>query len=456
MQTGQNTQDQNKERRTRILELGVKLELNVPDAGSCRWACGGGPGQALNTRASSASIEVEMSMNARQLAEKHERYAITLRRDLHRYPEPSGEEERTSSLVAAELESIGVPYEIVGKYGIIATLEGSASKGSAIVLRADMDALPIQESDSNLARLKAVVSEVAGCAHLCGHDAHTAMLLGAAKGLSEVRCELAGDVLLCFEQAEETAEGIAPMMQALSTQDIKAVWGIHVYAGLPSGAISVEPGPRMSGMTSFRVTLKGRGGHGSRPDQTIDPILCAAQTVVGLCTIPARELDPADAGVLTIGMIRAGETPNVIPDTASFAGTARFFEPKVGQLIQTSFERIVTHTARAHRCEAHIEARGPHPAVINDPALATLAARSVQTALGPECLATCKPWMASESMGYYLSKYPGVFALLGVACDELGTGAAHHNPSFDIDESALKNGMAATLQFAQDVLSQPH
>jgi len=393
-------------------------------------------------------------MNARLLAERYERYVIDLRREFHRHPEPSGEEKRTSSRVIAELESIGIPYEVVGEYGIIATLRGSEPTGNAVMLRADMDALPIQESDSNLACPKAVVSGISGCAHLCGHDAHTAMLLGAARGLAETRTELPGDVLLCFEQAEETTEGIAPMMLALEGKKPKAVWAIHVYSELPSGAISVESGPRMSCMSAPTVTLRGSGGHGSRPDQTIDPLLCAAQAVTDLCSIPAREVKPTDVGVVTIGMIRAGEVGNVIPASASFAGTARFFDPNLGERIIESVERIVTHTAAAHRCQASVTVNGPHPAVINDAALSALAARSVQTALGPGYLAACEPWMASETMGCYLSKYPGVLALLGIACDKVGAGAPHHSPSFDIDESALKYGVAATLQFARDVLLQ--
>jgi len=391
-------------------------------------------------------------MNARLLAERHEQYVIDLRREFHRHPEPSGEERRTSSRVVAELESMGIPYEVVGECGIIAKLRGCGSTGNTVMLRADMDALPIQESVRNLAGPKTVISNVPACAHLCGHDAHTAMLLGVARGLAETQDELQGDVLLCFEQAEETTGGIAPMMLALEAQNPKAVWGIHVYSELPSGAISVEPGPRMSGMTAFSVTLRGSGGHGSRPDQTIDPLLCAAQAVTDLCSIPAREVKPTAVGVVTIGMIRAGQAGNVIPDSASFAGTARFFDSNLGERIVESVERIVTHTAAAHRCEASVTISGPHPAVINDGALSALAAGSVQTALGPERLATCEPWMASETMGCYLAKYPGVLALLGIACDSVGAGAPHHSPSFDIDESALKYGVAATLQFASDAL----
>ncbi len=393
-------------------------------------------------------------MNARLLGERYERYVIDLRREFHRHPEPSGAEKRTSSRVIAELESMGIPYEVVGECGIIATLRGCGSTRNTVMLRADMDALPIQESDRNLAGPKAVISSMPGCAHLCGHDAHTAMLLGVARSLDDTRDELPGDVLLCFEQAEETAGGIAPMMLALEARNPKAVWGIHAYSELPSGAISVEPGPRMSGMTAFSVTLRGSGGLVSRPDKTIDPLLCAAQAVTDLCSIPAREVKPTDAGVVTIGMIRAGEAGNVIPDSASFAGTARFFDPCLGERIIESVERIVTHIAAAHRCEASVTTDGPHPAVINDGALSALAAGSVQAALGPGHLAACEPWMASETMGCYLAKYPGVLALLGIACDRVGAGAPHHSPSFDIDESALKYGVAATLQFAHDVLLQ--
>ncbi|HHX28901.1 MAG TPA: amidohydrolase, partial [Firmicutes bacterium] len=351
---------------------------------------------------------------ASDLATKYEQFVIGLRREFHANPELGMQEKETSARIIKEIESMGLPYEIVGPYGIIATLKGG-QPGKTIMLRADMDALPTKEDADNLAGPRPVVSCKEGVAHLCGHDAHVAMLLGAMKGLVELKDHLSGTVLFCFEQAEESGGGIDFMLEALSKKTVDGCWGIHVYAGLPSGTISVDPGPRMSGAGGFDVTIRGKGGHGSRPDQTIDPIQCAAQCVTNLSAILSRELSPMDSGVVTIGTFRAGEVGNVIPETAFFSGTARAFEMHVGLQIKDAFIRIVKSVAAAHRCEADINYRGPNPGVINDAAMAALAAESVKKSIGEEHLITCEPWMASESMSRYLIKYPGVFAFLGIA-----------------------------------------
>lgn len=390
---------------------------------------------------------------AKDLANKQEQYVIALRREFHANPELGMQEEETSARIIREIESMGLTYEVVGPKGIIATLQG-AKPGKTIALRADMDALPTQEDENNLAGPKPVVSKKPGVAHLCGHDAHVAMLLGAMKVLTELKDRLEGTVLFCFEQAEEFGGGIGYMIDALAQRKVDAVWGVHVYAGLPAGKISVDPGPRMSGASAFDVKVKGRGGHGSRPDQTVDPIQCAAQMIVNLSAILSRELSPMQSGVVTVGYFKAGEVKNVIPETAQFGGTCRSFELEVGLQIKEAFLRIVKGVAAAHRCEVEIDFQGPNPGVINDAALAALAAESVKKYVGEEHLATCEPWMASESMSRYLVKYPGVFAFLGIANEAAGTGAAHHNPKFDIDESALKIGVAATVGFAMDFLGQ--
>lgn len=390
-------------------------------------------------------------MDAKLLAEKYESYVVSLRREFHMQPELSGQEKMTSERIIKELNSMNIPFEMVGDYGIIATLEGNYP-GKTVALRADMDALPMNEDTNNLAGQRAVISKDNKVAHLCGHDGHMAMLLGSIKALYEVREQLKGTVLFCFEQAEETASGVFPMLEGLSKKHIDGVWGIHLYSDLPSGMISVDAGPRMSGAGEFHVTIKGKGGHGSRPDQTIDPILCTAQIIVNLSTILSREINPKDMGVVTLGRMESGSLHNIIPETAYFAGTSRFFKVETGQLIKEAFIRIVENTAAANKCKAEINYIDRFPVVYNNEELAALAADAVKKSVGDEHLITCEPWMASESMSFYLKNYPGVFAFLGISNEKLGSGGAHHNPKFDIDESALKIGTAVTVQYVMDFL----
>jgi amidohydrolase len=389
----------------------------------------------------------------RMFTDKYESYVIKLRREFHEKPELSGEEKNTSQRIIRELKSMGIPYEIVGKYGIIATLDGNR-EGKTLALRADMDALPIKESSRNLVKEKIVVSKIDGAAHVCGHDAHMSMLLGAIKSLAEIRNDLPGRVLFCFEQGEENGYGIQDMLQGLEGKRIDGVWGIHMCPDLPTGALSVESGNRMSSAAGFNVTIMGKGGHASRPDLCIDPIECTAHVILGLSSILSREIKPSEAGVVTIGKLRAGDVGNVLPETAEFSGTIRFFSSEVGNKIKEAFTRIVNNTAAAHGCRAKIEFRGAQPAVavVNDSKLSILAANVVKKAVGSKYLMTHEPFMASDSMSRYLNKYSGVYAFLGINNEELGTGASLHNPNFDIDEACLKNGVAATVQFTLDFL----
>ncbi|AFS79618.1 amidohydrolase, peptidase M20 family [Gottschalkia acidurici 9a] len=381
----------------------------------------------------------------------YEDYVINLRRFFHEYPELSGEEINTSMKIREELDKMNIEYEIVGDFGIIGTLKGR-NQGKTIALRADMDALPIPESEFNLSQKKSIISSISNISHACGHDGHSAMLLGTAKILSDLRNSFDGTILFCFEQGEEDGSGVLPMLEKLEPKNVDAMWGIHLYSELPSGMICVDEGPRMSGATVFSVNISGKGGHGSSPHQTIDPINCTVQIISNLSSILSRELNPIDTGVLTIGHINAGKAPNVIPDSALFSGTMRYFDLDIGAQIIESFKRIVFNTASAHNCIVNLTLDGPGYPVINDSNLSFLAKTSIENSIGKEFLTSCKPWMASESMSRYLRKYPGVFAFLGINNTGLGTGAPHHNPSFDIDESCLKNGVASSVQFALDFL----
>lgn len=380
-------------------------------------------------------------------------YVVKLKRYFHKYPELSGEEINTSKKIKEELEKMDISYESVGEFGVIGTLVGK-KPGKTIALRADMDALPIMENGNNLVNKKTIVSNFPGVFHACGHDGHTAMLLASAKELKTKTDVFSGKILFCFEQGEEDGSGVGPMLNKLADKRIDGVWGIHLYSDLPSGKISVDEGPRMSGVHFFDVKVIGRGGHGSNPHQTIDPINCSVKILSNLYSLISREISPNETSVLTIGKVNAGTAPNVIPDIANFEGTIRYFDPEVSEKIVVSFYRVVRSIAQAHNCEVEISMKQPGYPVINNHELSVLAKKSVIKSIGEESLVSCDPWMASESMGYYLKEYPGVFAFLGIANKKLGTGAAHHNPFFDIDDSSLKNGVASTVQFALDFLSR--
>lgn len=365
---------------------------------------------------------------------------IKLRRHFHKYPELSGREKNTSEKIKEELDKLNINYECVGDYGILGILEGK-SHGKTIVLRADIDALPIMENSSNLKREKTSVSSILNVCHACGHDAHTAMLISSAQSLSKLKEEFSGTVLFCFESGEEDGSGVEDMLLKLKDKNVDAVWGIHIYSALKSGEVSVDAGPRMSGVHFFDVTIKGRGGHGSNPHQTIDPINCTVKILSNLSSILSREIDPTQTAVLTVGKLHAGSAPNIIPDTARFEGTIRYFDRYVSEKVVDSFYRIVKGISLAHNCEFEITMKQPGIPVLNDKELSLLASEAVKKSIGDKFLTISKPWMASESMGYYLEEYPGVFAFLGTSNEELGSGAEHHNPAFDIDEDSLSNGV---------------
>lgn len=378
---------------------------------------------------------------------------ISLRRYFHEFPELSGKEINTSKKIKYELEKLHIEHECVGDYGVIGILRGK-SAGKTIVLRADIDALPIMESTENLKGEKTSVSNITNVCHACGHDAHTAMLLASAKRLSELKDKFSGTILFCFESGEEDGSGIVDMLDKLKDKSVDAAWGIHVYSALPTGYVSVDEGPRMSGVNFFDVKIIGRGGHGSTPHKSLDPINCTVNILSNLSSILSREIDPTQTAVLTVGKLHAGSAPNIIPDSARFEGTIRYFDEDVSKQVVKSFYRIIEGITRAHNCEFEIAIKKPGIPVINDRDLSELAKESVTKSIGKEFLIHSKPWMASESMGYYLKEYKGVFAFLGIGNEEIGISAEHHNPAFDIDEKSLNNGVDVTVQFALDFLNK--
>lgn len=386
-----------------------------------------------------------------------ERETAEDRQALHRRPELSLHEDETSAFLRRKVEALGLPYDRVGDYGLLVRLEGTGQgPDRTVLLRADIDALPVQEEPCNLAGPKAAVSEHPGVSHACGHDAHTAMLLASMKALWACRDSFAGRVLFCFEQAEEVGGGVVAMLKALEPYPVDRAWGIHVYAGLAAGALSVDPGPRMAGIASFCIRITGRGGHASRPDLCNSPILCGAQLISILNSQWAGVLNPTKTVTLGIANFNAGTKANVIPDTADIAGSLRFFDMEEGQRAYRMLKETAVAAAALYRCTVEFPVDFEYPfAVRNDPECAALAARAAEEVLGPGHVVPCEPWFATDSMALYLAKYPGVYAFLGIQNEAKGTGAGHHTAQFDVDDDVLKLGVGATVNFALHALTDP-
>lgn len=383
----------------------------------------------------------------KQTAELKE-YVVQCRRDLHRLAEVGPQEFKTSAYIQGKVKEIGLPYEMAGPTGLVATLD-TGKPGPHIALRADIDALPVAENPNNLAGPRVCVSDNPETCHACGHDAHSAMLLGSMKALVACKDTLRGIVYFCFESGEENGTGWEYMMKTLSKYEIDTAWAIHVYASLEAGKISVDPGPRMAGVAPVDLTFIGQGGHGSRPDLSINPVYCAANFMNNLAVAFANQIDANETVTLGITSIQGGKVSNVIPDTADVIGTMRFFNIKEGAKAVEILKSVAEHTAAMHKCKMEWGKKASYLGgpVVNDAERAAFAQKVLPEVLPEGAVSTCEKWYASESFGRYLNLYPGVFAFLGIKNDEYGSGAQHHNEYFDVDESVLPLGMMATLKY---------
>lgn len=358
---------------------------------------------------------------------------VEFRRDLHMHPELSFEEERTPRKVAAYLESLGLEVRTgVGGRGVVGVLEG-ARPGRTVALRADFDALPIQEEND-----VPYASQVPGVMHACGHDIHTATLLGVAKALSEVRDRIAGRVVFIHQFAEEKSPGGAkPMIDDGCLDGADVVFGAHVWSNLPLGTVGVKAGNAMAAADSFEIEIQGRGGHGAMPHETVDPIVVASQLVLALQQVVSRRVDPLEPAVVTVGSLHAGNAFNVIPDTALLKGTVRTFDEGVRHDIEEAIARIAEGTCLAAGASAEVCYRRGYPAVRNHPAEIEVVARLAREALGDDAVVPMAPIMGGEDFAYYLQERPGAFFFVGGANAELGMDFPHHHPRFDVDERSM-------------------
>lgn len=388
--------------------------------------------------------ETEYRKDLLAQSEKLKPALVEWRRELHRYPELSLEESETAGRIRRELERLGIQYEAnVGGHGIVAEIGGD---GPIVALRADIDALPIQEE----AELD-FVSEKPGVMHACGHDAHTAMLLGAAALLNERNHKelLPGKVRLLFQPAEEVNAGAKAMVRDGVLEGVQEMYGLHNLPTLSAGKVATRHGSLMGSVDRIEITLEGRGGHGAIPDQTIDPIVCAAAIIQSLQSIASRELSPFEPIVVTIGSMTAGHANNVIPQYAHLTGTVRTFNPEVQVTMPERLERIIQGIADGHRCKAQLHYIPQVPVLVNHSAQTEAVEEIIDGLLGRSVREEAKPTLAGEDFSLYMGEVPGCFFWLGSG-PEVNAEDAYglHHPKYTLNEQCLPVGAALLAEIA--------
>ncbi|WP_235714672.1 M20 metallopeptidase family protein [Neobacillus dielmonensis] len=370
---------------------------------------------------------------------------VKLRRLFHENPELGFEEYHTSSVIEKYLTDLGLDVITgVAKTGVVGILHGQ-KQGPVIAFRADMDALPIQEETG-----AAFSSKKQNVMHACGHDIHTAMLLGAAKALSQIKEQIPGTIKFIFQPAEEMLAGGKHMVQddVLKNPEVDAIYGFHVWPDLPLGQIGFKSGPLMASMDSFEVTLKGKSGHGAAPHQGVDAIVGGSHIITGLQSIISRETDPVDSVVLTIGTLTAGSGFNIIPEKATFKGTIRTIKDETRQRVAKDFTRIIDGMGAALRLEADIHYQFGYPVTNNAKEQVNHASQLAEKLFGERAIVQLEnPSMASEDFSFYLEQVPGAFIFLGVQ-DDQGGAYKLHNEKFLPDERVMKYGISLYIALA--------
>lgn len=390
-------------------------------------------------------------MNYRELAASTEEYIITQRRWFHQHPELSWEEFHTTDAICKELESMG--YEVHrfdGKPGCWAWLHGGKAGDHCrtVALRADIDALPVEEQTG-----LPFASENKGVMHACGHDNHIAMLLGAAKMLAETRGELAGNVKLLFQSAEETCCGAEYYVEQGVLDGVDAIFGQHIWGTLDAPYLNVQPGRRMASVDTFTIRVKGVSAHGTQPHLGVDALVAAASIILNIQTFVSRNNDPVNPLVVTIGEMHAGQRFNIIADKAELFGTVRTCNADCRAHVEEQLRRIVENTAAALGATATLEYNYFAGPVINDhEELNTIAHDAVVKLYGEDAMKELPMMMGSEDFAYYMEKVPGIFGFIGSRNVEKGLTATNHNDHYTVDESVLKRGAALYAQFAADFL----
>lgn len=388
-------------------------------------------------------------MNVRELSEKYKKEIIALRREFHQYPEVSWKEIRTSKRIEEELKKIGISVQRIANTGVVGTITGKNSNNKVVALRADMDALPIQEDNDDIP----YKSKNNGVMHACGHDSHIAMLLVAAKILWELKDQINGTVKLIFQPAEEIVQGAKKMLEEGVLDGVNAILGIHIWSQFPVGKVSLEAGPRLAASDSFKITVKGKGSHGAVPHLGIDAIVAASAIVMNLQTIASREINPLEPAVVTLGKINGGFNFNVICNEVVLEGTTRSFNPDLQNTFPLIISRIIEKTASTFNATAKLDYTVGTPPCINDPKISDIAKGSITKLYGNDVVYPLEKTTAAEDFAYFNREVPGIMAFLGGGNEEKNCTYPQHHEKFDIDEDALPIGTSLYAQFALDFLN---
>ena len=391
-----------------------------------------------------------------ELSGEFEPEIIALRRHFHSHPELSWQEERTTDRVQEELLKLGIETVHRGyggtSSGLIADIQGGAP-GKCVALRADMDALPVTEENDVEYR-----SRNEGVMHACGHDAHTAALLGAAKILMRIRSELRGTVRLLFQPAEEAGDrsGARAMVEEGALRGVDAAFGLHVASIFPAGKLLYRHGPCYAACDVWNLTIEGKGGHGSAPELAIDPTPAAFQIGSAFQTVISREVSPRDTAVLSVGCLETSSKAfNIIPERVKMVGTVRTFERGVQDAVESGMRRLSSDIATAFRCRAELDYHRSAAATVNDPAMTDLLIRAGTDLFGPEAMVEAPLNMGSEDFSCFAEAVPSTYLQLGTAApDRPGTHMPHHSAKFDLDEAQLKRAAAIHAAFAWTYLSR--
>lgn len=379
-------------------------------------------------------------------------YTQAMRRDFHLHPELGFQEFRTAGIVAKELQDLGLEVTTgVGKTGVVAMIEGG-KPGPVLMLRADMDALPILEDTG-----AEYASQNPGVMHACGHDGHTAILLTVAKLLNGMKDELPGSIKLVFQPAEEGMGGAEGMIKdgVMDGPKVDYVLGLHLWNEKPLGWLGVAAGPYMAGADEFKMQITGKGGHGAQPHTTFDPIVAGAQIVTALQSIVGRNVPPVETAVVSVTTFHGGDAFNVIPQRAELTGTIRTFKPEVREMVLRRFEETAKGVGAAMNCQVEVQFFHTAPATINDAGITEIVQQTARRVL-PEShvdegnMIT----MGSEDYAFFLDKARGMYFFVGSANAERNLNYSHHHPKFDFDEAALPRAAALLASAAVDVLQQ--
>ena len=371
---------------------------------------------------------------------------VAWRRALHKRPELGFVEHETAAFVAARLREFEIDVRTgVATTGVVGVLRAKAPSRPPVLLRADMDALPVSEAPG-----RSYGSEIAGRMHACGHDGHMAMLLGAASVLSAVRERTDRDIVLCFQPGEEGFGGADAMIRegVLSEHGVAEAYGLHLWSLFPVGTVHVRSGPTMAAQDEFVATMVGKAGHGAMPHEARDPVVAAAQAVVALQSVVARSIDPIQPAVVSIGSLHAGTAPNVIPEAATMHGTLRSFDEAVREILRRRVREVLEGTAAAAGCRLEFTLSPGYPAVVNDAEAVSRVRRHAALVVGAANVVDPAPMAAAEDFAYFLRQVPGAFTFIGAGNVARGITAPHHAPQFDIDESALPIGTELLVRIA--------